>query len=267
MFTSEYILTEIKESVFSITLNHPKANTFNDQMITELQAAFKHAARDTQVRCVLLTGTGKFFSTGRDLTDVPLRADESFRENLQRTFNPLILQIRNLEKPVLAAINGTVAGAALGLALACDLRIASEEARFVVGFLGIGLSLDSGVSRFLPALIGLGRASEYAFTNEPITAQQALAWGLVNRLAPAEELSAQSFALALELAHGPVRAMGFAKRDFNKAMLANLEQVLDYEAHIQEIARREGEFKEGIEAFLEKRPARFDQLQMTRETT
>jgi len=265
MSISEFVPIDLKESVLSITLDHHKANAFNDKMIAALQAAFKQAARDAQVRCVMLTGTGKFFSTGRDLNDVRLEVDESIREHLLRTFNPLILQIRNLEKPVLAVINGTVAGAALGLALACDLRIASEEARFVVGFLGIGLSLDSGVSRLLPALIGLGRASEYAFTNAPISAQQALAWGLVNRLAPPEELSIQAAALAAELAHGPVHAMGLAKRDFNKAMLANLEQVLDYEAHIQEIAGRELDFKEGIEAFLEKRTPRFDQLQMARD--
>lgn len=264
MSISDLVRIDLKESVLSITLDHPKANAFNDQMISVLQAAFKQAAQDAQVRCIILTGTGKFFSTGRDLNDVRPGADESFREHLLRTFNPLILQIRYLEKPVLAAINGTVAGAALGLALACDLRIASEEARFVVGFLGIGLSLDSGVSRLLPALIGLGRASEYAFTNAPISAQQALAWGLVNRLAPPEELPAQTAALAAELARGPVHAIGLTKRVFNQAMLANLEQVLDYEAHIQEIAGRQVEFTEGIQAFLEKRPPCFDQLQMAR---
>ena len=265
MSISEFVRIDLKESVLSITLDHPKANAFNDSMIAALQAAIKRAARDAQVRCIMLTGTGKFFSTGRDLNEVHLGADESIREHLLRTFNPLILQIRNLEKPVLAAINGTVAGAGLGLALACDLRIASEEARFVVGFLGIGLSLDSGVSRLLPALIGLGRASEYAFTNAPISAQQALAWGLVNRLAPPAELPAQATALATELARGSLHAIGLAKRDFNQAMLANLEQVLDYEAHIQEIAGRHVEFIEGIDAFLEKRTPRFDQLQKARD--
>src|SRR3989304_8995838 len=171
MAISEFVRIDLNENVLSITLDHPKANAFNDEMIAALQAAFKQAARDDQVRCIILTGTGKFFSTGRDLNDVRLEVDESIREHLLRTFNPLILQIRILEKPVLAAINGTVAGAALGIALACDLRIASTEARFVVGFLGIGLSLDSGVSRLLPALIGLGRGREDAFTNAPISTQ------------------------------------------------------------------------------------------------
>jgi 2-(1,2-epoxy-1,2-dihydrophenyl)acetyl-CoA isomerase len=159
-----------------------------------------------------------------------------------------------LEKPVVAAVNGAVAGAGLGIALACDLRIASTDARFVVGFLGIGLSLDSAVSLLLPALIGLGRATGSAFSNAPITAQQALEWGLVNRLSKPDDLSMESFAWAAELARGPVRAMGLAKRDFNRAVLANLEEVLDYEAHNQDIAGRGEEYREGVKAFLEKRP-------------
>jgi 2-(1,2-epoxy-1,2-dihydrophenyl)acetyl-CoA isomerase len=251
------IQTELRESVLSITLNRPKANAFDDEMITALQGAFKQAHRDDRVRSVLLTGEGRFFSTGRDLNDVLQAEGESFRSHLVRTFNPLILQIRSLEKPVLAVLNGTAAGAGLGLALACDLRIASTEARFVVGFLGIGLALDSAVSLLLPALIGLGRASEYAFTNAPISAEQALAWGLVNRLAPPEALLEQAFAWAAELARGPVHAMGLAKRDFNRAVLANLESLLDYEAHIQDIAGRGAEHREGVAAFIEKRPPKY----------
>ena len=139
------------------------------------------------------------------------------------------------------------------MALSCDLRIASEDARFVVGFLGIGLGLDSAVSLFLPALIGLGRATQHAFTNAPISAQDALAWGLVNRLVPAGKLGDEAAAWAAQIARGPVRAMGLAKRDFNKAVLGNLEQVLDYEAHNQDIAGRGDEHKEGLQAFIEKR--------------
>jgi 2-(1,2-epoxy-1,2-dihydrophenyl)acetyl-CoA isomerase len=154
---SNLVQIDLKEGVLSITLNHPKANAFTDEMITALQAAFKQAGRETQVRSVLLSGSGNFFSTGRDLNDVSRAAGESFRGHLLRTFNPLIMQIRSLEKPVIAAINGAVAGAGLGIALACDLRIASKEARFVVGFLGIGLAPDSAVSLLLPALITDGR--------------------------------------------------------------------------------------------------------------
>lgn len=257
MSTSTYVRSELSGAVLLVTLDHPKANAFNEAMVAELGEAFKAGGRDAQVRCVLLTGAGRFFSTGRDLSDVRPEEYESFREHLQRTFNPLILQVRRLEKPVIAAVNGAVAGAALGLALACDLRIASEDARFVVGFLGIGLCPDSDVSLLLPLLIGLGRASEYAFANAPISARQALEWGLVNRLAPADELQAQAAAWAAEIASGPVRAMGLAKRDFNRAVLKDLEEVLDYEAHIQEIAGRGAEYREGVRAFLEKRTPSF----------
>jgi 2-(1,2-epoxy-1,2-dihydrophenyl)acetyl-CoA isomerase len=254
---SDYVLTELTEHVLTITLNHPKVNAFNLEMIEAAQAAFKQAGRDSQVRCVLLSGSGNVFSAGQDITEVKQAEDTSFRYHLLHTYNPLVLQIRQLEKPVLAAINGAVSGAALGIALACDLRIAADTARFVVGFLGIGLGPDSAVSLFLPLLVGLGRATEYTFGNTPILADQALALGLVNRLAPASELSQQAFEWAALLAHGPTHAFGLAKRSFNKAILGNLEQVLDYEAHIQDIAGRGAEHKEGIRAFLEKRPPQF----------
>jgi 2-(1,2-epoxy-1,2-dihydrophenyl)acetyl-CoA isomerase len=146
-----------------------------------------------------------------------------------------------------------VAGAALGLALACDLRVCSEDARFLVGFLGIGLALDSAVSLFLPALIGLGRATQAAFMNEPIPAQLALSWGMVNRVVPVQELHSVALELANLLKGGPVHAMGLAKRDFNHALYPHLEQVLDYEAHIQEIARIGREHRVGVQAFVEKR--------------
>jgi 2-(1,2-epoxy-1,2-dihydrophenyl)acetyl-CoA isomerase len=255
--TSNTVQTDLKDGVLTITLDRPKANAFDREMIEAAQKAFKTAGKDSQVRCVLLTATGNVFSAGQDVKEVRSVEDQSFRYHLQNTYNPLILQIRRLEKPVLAGINGAVAGAALGIVLACDLRIASDQARFVVGFLAIGLAPDSAVSLMLPALIGLGRATQYAFSNQPITAEQALAWGLVNRLAPADQLHEQAAAWAAELAQGPTRAYGLTKRDFNKAVLGNLEAVLDYEAHIQDIAGRGPEHKEGVAAFLEKRAANF----------
>jgi 2-(1,2-epoxy-1,2-dihydrophenyl)acetyl-CoA isomerase len=255
---SQTIRTNLQDGVLAITLDRPKANAFNMEMIGALQGALKGAARDENVRCVLLTAGGSVFSAGQDVKDFRQAEGESFRSHLLRTYNPLVSQIRRLEKPVMAAINGSVAGAALGIALACDLRIASDQARFFVGFLGIGLAPDSAVSLLLPALIGLGRASEFAFSNQPISAAQALEWGMVNRLASPDELAEQAVAWAAELARGPVRAMGFAKRDFNKAVLPNLDEVLDYEAHIQDIAGRGDEHHEGVSAFLEKREARFN---------
>ena len=254
MSEQDLLLTDLQDGVLSITLNRPKVNAFNFDLIYATQAAFKQAARDPKARCVLLTGSGNVFSAGQDVAEFQQASEDlSYRYHLQRTYNPLILQIRQLEKPVIAAINGAVSGAALGLALACDLRIAADTARFVVGFLGIGLAPDSAVSLLLPSLIGLGRAAQFAFTNAPISASQAMEWGLVNRLAPADELQQQAREWACQLSAGPVHAMGLAKRDFNQAVLPNLEQVLDYEAHIQEVAGKGAEHKEGVQAFFEKR--------------
>ena len=205
----------------------------------------------------MLQANGSAFSAGQDLRDFEAIRGESLRPHLQATYNPLILQIRRLEKPVVAALHGAVAGAALGVALACDLRLAAEGTRFVVGFLGIGLAPDSAVSLLLPAIMGLGRASEFTFTNEPFTAEQALAWGVVNRVVPGDRLRDEALALAQKLAQGPVRTIGLAKRAFNRAILPHLEAVLDYEAHLQDIAFRGEEHREGLAAFYEKRPPRF----------
>ncbi len=257
MTNSEIVLIQHEDSVMTIRLNRPKVNAFNFEMINAVQSAFKQAGRDPQVRCVILTGNGSVFSAGQDISEFQKGEEISFRYHLQHTYNPLVLQIRRLEKPVLAAINGAVSGAALGVALACDLRIAADSARFLVGFLGIGLAPDSAVSLLLPNLIGLGRAAEFAFSNAPIGAEQALAWGLVNRITPATELDERAMEWARQLAQGPVHAMALAKRDFNQAVLGNLEQVLDYEAHIQEVAGKGAEHKEGVQAFFEKRRPRF----------
>jgi 2-(1,2-epoxy-1,2-dihydrophenyl)acetyl-CoA isomerase len=250
---AEYVHTECQNGIFTVTLDRPQVNALNLEMVKSLQGAFKQAAKHTQVRVVLLRATGDTFSGGQDVYEILNAEGIPYRKHMQETYNPLILQIRLLDLPVLAEIQGTVAGAALGMALACDLRIVSDDTRFIVGFLGIGLALDSAVSLFLPALIGYGRATEAAFSNKPITAQQALNWGLVNRVVPPDLLQKSAYEMAQALASGPIHSMGLAKRDFNKAIFPHLEQVLDYEAHIQEIARLGAEHKEGVRAFVEKR--------------
>ena len=257
MSAANHVQTELKDGVLTITLDHPKVNAFTMDMIASTRSILKDAGHNKEIRCVLLTGRGKYFSTGHDLNEVYRAKGESFRGHLVRTFNPLIMQIRALQKPVIAGINGAVAGASLGIALACDLRIAADDVLFTVGFLGVGLTLDSGVSLFLPKLIGIGRAAEFAFTNAPITAQQALEWGLVNRVAPAEQLADQAHNWAVELSRGPLGAMGLTKRLFNKAIYPNLEKMLDYEAHYQDIAGNGPESSEGLQAFLEKRAPSF----------
>ncbi|MFZ5822562.1 MAG: enoyl-CoA hydratase/isomerase family protein [Chloroflexota bacterium] len=252
------LLTDLRSATLTISLNRPeRANAFDFEMIAELQGALKQAARDAQVRCLVLTGAGRAFSAGHDVTEMLAAQgqDVSYREHLQQTYNPLILQIRRLEKPVIAAVNGPAAGAGLGVALACDLRIAADTALFTVGFTGIGLVPDSAVSLLLPALIGLGRAAELTFSNQPITAAQALAWGLVNRVTAEADLAEETARFAAGLAAGPLGAYGLTKRLFNKTTLSNLEEALDYEAHMQEIARRGEEHINGVRAFLEQRGA------------
>ena len=208
----------------------------------------------------MLTGAGNSFCAGHDITEM-LAAQEqnvSYREHLEETYNPLILQIRRLEKPIIAAVNGPVAGAGLGVALACDIRVAAESALFTVGFTGIGLVPDSAVSLLLPALIGLGRATEFTFTNQPIIATQALEWGMVNQVVPDEELSAYVRKIAAGLAAGPTGAYGLTKRLFNQNVLPNLEEALRFEGEMQEAASKSREHIEGVKAFLEKRTPKFE---------
>jgi 2-(1,2-epoxy-1,2-dihydrophenyl)acetyl-CoA isomerase len=253
-----FLHSDLTNSVLLLTIDRPKANAFNLELIAEMQVAFKQAARDPQTRVVVLTGAGHVFGAGQDIEEIRAGGKElSYREHLLSTYNPLFLQIRQLEKPVLAAVNGPCAGASLGIALACDLRIAADTARFVVGFGGIGLAPDSGVSLLLPALIGLGRALEFTFSNQPISAGKALEWGLVNKVVPQAELMQVALNSAAELSSGPVGAFGLAKRVYNKAVLPNLQEVLEYESYVQEVAGHRLEHVEGVAAFLEKRPARY----------
>jgi 2-(1,2-epoxy-1,2-dihydrophenyl)acetyl-CoA isomerase len=250
--------SDLQAGVRTLTLDRPaRANAFNFELILALQRALDDAASDPQTRVIVITGSGNVFGAGHDVTEMLQAAGQvSYREHLQQTYNPLILKIRQIEKPVIAAVNGMCAGASLGAALACDLRIAADEAKFVVGFSGIGLVPDSGVSLFLPALIGLGRAAEFYFSNQPIAAETALKWGLVNRVVPFNLMEAVQQTAAL-LAMGPVGAYGKTKLAFNKAMYPHLEEVLATEADLQEEAGRSAEHQEGVEAFLEKRLPRF----------
>ncbi len=255
-----HLHTELHQGVLRLTIDRPKANAFNLALILELQTAFRQALRDSQTRVVILTGTGKVFGAGQDIEEMRGGGESmSYRQHLLETYNPLILQIRQLEKPVIAAVNGVCAGASLGIALACDLRLASEDARFVVGFNGIGLIPDSGVGLLLPALIGLGRASEFTLSNAPIPAEQALAWGLVNHVYPAETLQSAATLLAERFTGSALGAFGLSKRLFNKTMLPNLAEALEYESQLQEAASHLPEHKEGVSAFLEKRPPVFFQ--------
>jgi 2-(1,2-epoxy-1,2-dihydrophenyl)acetyl-CoA isomerase len=251
------ILATPKADSVILTLNRPeRANSFNFEMVNELRSALINAEKDPQVRCVVLTGAGDVFSAGQDISEMKQGELISYREHLNKTYNPLVLQIRGMGKPVVAAVNGPCAGAAFGVALACDLRIVKSTAYFVVGFGGIALAPDSGISLLLPAYIGLGRAQEYFYSNKPISAQQALTWGMVNQIADTD-FDAQVLNVADGLAAGPTGAFALGKKAFNRAVLPNLEDALNYEGSVQEEAGKSEEHREGVSAFLGKRSPKF----------
>ncbi len=248
--------------VLTITFNRPEVlNALNDQVIKELGEALRRAECDAAIRCLVLTGGGRAFSAGQDLSSFAMREQNpdrvSIREHLRDGYNRIVTRMRGLEKPIVAGINGVAAGVGLSLALAADIRVAAENASFTTGFSKIGLVPDGGMSFMLPLLVGIGRAAELAFTSDRIDAAEAHRLGLVNRVVPAEELGAATAALAGQLATMPTRALGLTKRAFNRTILADLDAWLDYEAHLQEIAGRTDDHKEGVRAFIEKRQATF----------
>ncbi|HEY3248864.1 MAG TPA: enoyl-CoA hydratase-related protein [bacterium] len=256
---AETILLEQRDGVLTITLNRPDVlNAFNDQMSAELQDALREAERDAAVRCVVLTGAGRGFCSGQDLRDRAGNTAFSFVDSLRRRYNPIISKLRAIEKPVLAAVNGVAAGAGCSLALACDLRLASEKASFIEVFARVGLIPDSGSTYFLPRLAGLGKAFELCYLADPVTAADALSIGLVNWVVVETEFAARVAAVAARLAQGPTKGYGLIKRALNHNLTVDLELALDYEALMQEAAGRTRDHREGVAAFLEKRTATFE---------
>ncbi len=255
----ETILFDVENGVAIITLNRPdKLNAFNDQMIHETTAAFKQAGRDKTIRCVVLTGNGRAFSSGQDLSDVIDRGDTfAIGDHLRHGYHKLIKQMVTLEKPIIGAINGIAAGAGCGVALATDIRLAADSASFMLAFSKVGLVPDSGVNWLLPRIVGQARAYEMAITADKVPAATALAWGMVNRVVPAAQLMENVAAWAGSLAAGPTLAYGLTKRAMNQAWQTDLFGALEYEAYVQEIAGRSHDNKEGVMAFLEKRLAQF----------
>jgi len=242
-------------AVQTITLNRPDVmNAFNRALHAGLRDALKEA-RDPEVRAVVITGAGRGFSAGQDLTeftDMPNVGD-----SLRATYHPNVLAIRALEKPVIAAVNGPCAGAGLSLACACDIRIAAGNAIFVPGFIGIGLVPDSGGTFFIHRLLGAPRAFEWMSSNRRLTAAEAHAWGLVSEVVDADAFAARTAELAATYAAMPTRAVGMTKRLFDNADNATLEEQLELEAQLQAAAVQTNDFREGVAAFGEKRPASF----------
>lgn len=261
----ETILYEVEAGVLTITLNRPdKLNAATDQLLSELADAFKKGARDSSVRAVILTGAGRGFCAGQDLASVQSRYEGdtpepvSFGEHLRHTWNLVVQRMRGLEKPILAAVNGVAAGAGMSLVLACDLRYASEKASFVQAFVNIGLVPDSGSTWTLQRLVGPTRAMEMMITGRKVSAEEALAWGMLNATYPPEQLMDEVRAQALKLAAMPTRAIGLIKRAAEHAADSTLDEALEYEADMQELAGRTADHREGVRAFLEKRKAQFE---------
>lgn len=255
---NETVISERIDGVLTLTLNRPEAlNSFNVEMKEALLAALKDAARDKSVRVVVLTGAGRAFSAGQDLKERQAPGAADLGTELRARYNPVILAVRRLEKPVIGAINGVAAGAGISVALACDIRIAADNASFIEVFGRVGLVPDTGSTWFLPRLVGYARAAEMIFTTDPVDAATAERIGLVNRVVPAADLMAEANALASRLAQAAPLALGLAKRALNRALESGLEDALEYEAQLQSVAGRSHDHAEGVAAFVEKRPARF----------
>jgi 2-(1,2-epoxy-1,2-dihydrophenyl)acetyl-CoA isomerase len=250
---------EVSEQVATITLDRPDAlNSLTVPLKRDLFDAFKTAARDPDVRVVVLTGSGRAFCAGQDLRE-RLEPDAApLAVEVRERYNPIVRAMVELDKPIVGVINGVAAGAGASLAFACDIRIAAEGATFVLGFGRVGLVPDSGATWLLPRLIGASKATELALTNDPLSAVDAERLGLVAKVVPADELAAASRQLAARLAAGAPRALALTKRAMRRALESSLEETLEYEADLQGVAGRSRDHGEGIAAFIEKRSPRFE---------
>ena len=243
-------------AVLTITLNRPDVlNAFNAAMHRALGAALKDA-RDASVRAVVITGAGRGFCVGQDLTEFR-EAPGDIGSRLRESYHPNIRAIRALEKPVIAAVNGAAAGAGMSFACACDMRIAADTASFVPAFINIGLVPDSGGTFFVTRILGVARAFEWLASGKKLTAAEAHAWGLVSEVVDADALPQRAAELAAQLASMPTRGIAMTKRLLDHAVTASLEDQLEREAQLQTAATKTQDFREGVAAFLEKRPAQF----------
>ena len=257
---TDSILCTTADGVATITLNRPGVlNSFNGEMARALQSTLAGLADDGSVRSVLLTGAGRAFCAGQDLA-AAMPADAAppdLGDIVRTTWNPIILAIRTLEKPVVCAVNGTAAGAGANLALACDIVFAASGATFIQSFAKIGLIPDSGGTFILPRLVGLARAAALTMLGEKLSAERALAWGLIYEVCEPERLLETATATARYLATQPTRALGLIKRGFNRSMGVELGAQLEYEVELQREAAKSTDYIEGVRAFLEKRPPKF----------
>jgi 2-(1,2-epoxy-1,2-dihydrophenyl)acetyl-CoA isomerase len=255
----EHLLYEIQNGVCTITLNRPEVlNALNEKLNYELRDAFTQAGQDEAIRVVVLTGAGRGFCSGADLkAETAFRGERSLADAVRDRYNPMILAIRNLAKPVIGRLQGIAAGAGCSLALACDLIIAAEEAVLTEIFIGIGLVMDAGSSWFLPRLVGPMKAFEMATMGTKVTAPEALKLGMVNKVVSADQLDAAVAQVAGYYATAPTRTIGLIKGMLQKSYGCTLEEMLEQEAIHQDMAGRTHDHREGVQAFLEKRKPNF----------
>ncbi len=253
------VLYTVENSICSITLNRPDVfNSFNEELSAEFIDALKKAGKDEAVRVVIISGQGKAFCSGQDLKDIKNHEGErSLSDSVLRRYNPMILAIRDMAKPIICRLNGVAAGAGASLALACDIIIAAETATLIEVFANVGLVPDSGSSFFLPKLVGYNKAFELITLASKISAKEALELGIIYKVVAAEELDAAVNELATRYASGPTKTYGMIKKMLNKAYSSNLSEMLQYEAYCQEIAGKSEDYKEGVAAFTEKRKPQF----------
>ena len=253
----------LEDGVATVTLNRPQAlNAWNKQLGLDLLAALRGVADDDSVRAVVVTGAGRGFSSGADLRDISGGATTAdgrpdVYKTLTERYHPIMHAIREVPKPVLAAVNGPAVGIGCSLALCCDLIVAAESAYFLLAFVNIGLVPDGGSSLFVPSRVGMARASELAMLGEKLGAAQALEWGLINRVVADERLREEAAALAARLAAGPTRSYAGTKRQLNSWLYSRMDEQLELEALIQQEMAGSEDFVEGAMAFVQKRQARF----------
>ncbi len=257
--TYETILFDVNEGVARITLNRPDTyNALTAQMYRDILDALKQCDRNNEIRAVLITGAGKAFSSGADLGSLQAQLGTfDISDVLREGLNRIVTLIRQLEKPVVAVINGVVAGAGGGIALACDMRIASDKASFVfAAFSSIGIIPDAGTTYFLPQLVGVSKALElsmFATGNNRVSPEEALQLGIVNRVVPHDNLAEESQATGMQLANMATKAIGLTKRAMYRAAENSMADALETEAQLQGVTFKTQDFQEGVMAFLEKR--------------
>ncbi len=259
--TFETILFSVEQGVAILSLNRPEQlNSFNTQMHGEVREALKQVRQNPEVRALLLTGEGRGFCAGQDLSDrnvAPGAAVPDLGESIEKFYNPLIRALRELPMPVICAVNGVAAGAGANIPLACDLVLAARSAKFIQAFCKIGLVPDSGGTWALPRLVGMARAKALTLLGDRLSAEQAVEWGLIYRCVDDTDLRDEALALARQLASQPTYGLALIKRSLNASFDNSLDQQLELERDLQRLAGRSEDYREGVAAFMEKREARF----------